>query len=278
MKKLMVTTAFAAVAGLGQLNAQTFEGDVSLSVGNAPLFSTDDDEERIRESGYRLSGWLGMQFGDWRVFGDVNRFRRDIDDEDFDSYAPEGADSIGLHFGRTFGPAYAGAFLGKNRFQGEDADSTNGFLTGDLYGIEGQYDLGNVSLFGQYGRADMVGDGTDTAFTGNFGRIGISATVDKFTLTADFEKGRSPDVFEDSSGWGEYRAIGVAVDYKITDRLIASVSYENMDITANDEDNGTDEYYAIGLRIPFGASTGKRNNLTTTYRPGLAAAWAETLD
>lgn len=278
MKKLIVTTAIAAVAGFGQVNAQTLEGDVSLSLGVAPFFNTDDDEEHIRENGYRLSGWVGMRFDDWRVFGDVNRFRRDIGDEDYSSYGPEGADSIGLHFGRAFGPAYVGAFLGRNRFQGEDADSDNGFVSGKLYGLEGQYDLENVSFFAQAGRADMVGDDGDTEFVGRFARIGVSATVDRLTLTADFEKGNSPDNFEDSGDYGDYRAVGFAVDYRVTDRVIASISYENMDIIANTEDNGTDEFYAVGIRIPFGKADAQRNHLTTTYRPGLAAAWAEALD
>lgn len=208
----------------------------------------------------------------------MNRFRRDIGDQDYSSYAPEGADSFGLHFGRDFGPAYVGAFVGRNRFQGEDASSDNGFVSGGLYGLEGEYTMGSVAFFGQVGKADMVGEEGDTQFVGRFARIGVSASVDKFTFTADFEKGHSPDIFEDSGDYGDYRAIGVAMDYRISDRVIASFSYENMDIIANTEDNGTDEFYAIGIRIPFGASTGKRNNLTTSYRPGLAAAWAEALD
>ena len=51
-----------------------------------------------------------------------------------------------------------------------------------------------------------------------------------------------------------------------------------MDIIANTEDSGFDDFYSIGIRIPLGPEPGKRNNLTTSYRPGLAAAWASTLD
>ena len=275
--RIIVAAALALTAGAAQ--AQDFAGEVSLSFGKAPLFSTDDDEDRFSEPGYLLSGWGGMTFGDWRVFGDINVFNRNIGSQDFDSYAPEGARSIGLHFGRTFGTAYAGAFIGRNQFQSDDTPSGNGYKSGKLYGIEGQYEMGGVTLFAQIGRADMVGDPGDNAFTGGFQRVGVSTSVDKFTLTADYEQGRSPNVFEDGSGdWGEYRTLGATVDYQFSERVIGTLSYRNMDILANTEDNGSDDFYGIGVRIPFGAATGKRNNLTTSYYPGLAAAWASALD
>lgn len=277
MKKLWVIAAAAVVAGNVQAQAQSIEGEVALSFGRAPFLSTDDDDERLSKSGYAISGWAGTTIGDWRVFGDANVYRRDIGTEDFDSYAPEGARSIGLHFGRNFQNAYVGAFLGRNQFQGADASATNGYVWGNLYGIEGQYDMGNVSVFGQIGRAKMVGHAGDSAFIGGFGKIGVSATVDKLVLTAEYEKGRSSNIFEDNTDWGTYGAIGVSVDYQVTDRVIATVGYQKMDITANTEDTGYDEFYSVGIRIPLGTSS-KRNNLTTSYRPGLAAAWAENLD
>lgn len=273
---IVVAGALLLAAGAGQ--AQEFQGEVALSYGNAPFLSTDDDDERLSETAYQLSGWAGVDIGDWRVFGDIGIYRRSIGDQDFDEYAPEGARSIGLHFGRNFGPAYAGAFIGRNEFQSDDTPSGNDYVSGKLYGIEGQYEMGAVSLFAQIGRADMVGDEGDVAFIGGFQRFGVSANVDKFTLTADFEQGHSPDIFEDDTDYGDYRALGVAVDYQVTDRVIGTVSYRTMDIIANTEDSGFDNFYAIGVRIPLGAATGKRNNLTTSYYPGLAAAWASTLD
>lgn len=277
MKKITFAAAILLVAGAAQ--AQEFQGEVALSFGKAPFLSTDDDDERLSESAYQLSGWAGASFGDWKVFGDINVYNRDIGSVDFDSYAPEGARSIGLHFGRSFGAAYVGAFLGRNEFQSDETPSGNDYVSGKLYGIEGQYEMGSATLFAQIGRADMVGDEDDNAFTGGFQRIGVSMSVDQLTLTADLEQGRSPDVFEDGGGdWGEYRALGVAVDYQFSERVIGTMSYRNMDVVANTEDNGFDDFYAIGIRIPLGAATGKRNNLTTSYYPGLAAAWAATLD
>ncbi len=180
--------------------------------------------------------------------------------------------------GRNFGPAYAGAFIGRNKFQSDDTPSGNDYVSGKLYGIEGQYDMGAVSFFAQLGRADMVGDEGDVAFIGGFQRIGVSTTIDKLTLTADLEQGRSKNIFEDEGDWGKYRTLGVDVDYQFSDRIIGTLSYETMDIIANTEDSGFDDNYGIGIRIPLGTSTGKRNNLTTSYGPGLAAAWASTLD
>jgi hypothetical protein len=273
-----IILAGALLLTAGMANSQEFRGEVALSFGNAPFLSTDDDDERLSETAYQLSGWAGVNIGDWAVSGDVSIYNRDIGDEDFADYGPEGARSFGLHFGRSFGTAYAGAFIGRNEFQSDDTPSDNGYVSGQLYGIEGQYDMGAVSLFAQVGRADMVGDEGDVAFIGGFQRIGISASVDKFTLTADLEQGRSPDIFEDNNNWGEYRALGVVVDYQFTDRVIGTLSYRTMDIIANTEDSGFDDFYAIGIRVPLGTSTGKRNNLTTSYNPGLAAAWATTLD
>lgn len=261
--------------------AQGVSGDVELSFGVAPFLSTDDDSERLSEGAYELRASVGTQFGDYSVFGDVSYFNRNIGSEDFDDYAPGKAGALGIHAGRDFRGVYAGAFVGMNMFQGDDASSTNGTVNGTLYGIEALYEMGNVTTFGQLGYADMVGDGTDTAFTGTFARVGVAAEIDRLTFIAEFEGGRSNDVFEDDGDWGEYSSLGVTMEYDISDRVIGTFGYDMMRITANDEDHGTDEYISLGIRIPFGGnseSRAPRNLLTTTYRPGLAAAWAENLD
>lgn len=278
MSRRAIIAAVLAATAAGQVQAQSFEGDVALSFGAAPFMSTDDDDERLSDGGYRISGWAGTSFGDWRLFGDVNVFRRDIGSNDFDDYAPGGARSLGLHFGRNFGTAYVGAFLGRNQFQSDDTPSGNDYVNGDVWGIEGQYVFDNATFFAQYGDAEMIGDLGDNEFNGRFMRFGTSVTMDKLTLTAEFERGKSPDVFEDGGDWGEYRSFGVTADYQVTNRIIATASFESMDITANSEDNGIDDFYAVGIRVPLGDNDGKRNNLTTSYRPGLAAAWASNLD
>jgi hypothetical protein len=183
-----------------------------------------------------------------------------------------------LHFGRNFGAGYAGAFIGRNQFQSFDTPSTNGYGSGRLYGIEGQYVMDGATVFAQLGQAKMIGLPGDEAFIGRFGRIGVSASVDKLTLTADLEKGSSNDMFEDEGDYGDYRSLGVAVDYQFTDRIIGTLTYETMDIVANTEDSGFDDFYGIGIRVPLGTAPAKRNNLTTSYKPGLAAAWASVLD
>lgn len=276
MKKMTVAAMIVLAAGAAR--AQEFQGEVALSFGKAPFLSTDDDDERLSEPGYQLSGWAGASFGDWKVFGDVNVFKRDIGDNDFNSYGPEGARSIGLHFGKSFGTAYVGAFIGRNEFQNDDTPTGNDYVSGKLYGIEGQYEMGGATLFAQLGRADMVGEEGDVAFIGGFQRIGISTTIDQLTLTADVEQGKSSNIFEDDGDYGDYRALGLAVDYQFSPRVIGTVSYRKMDVVANTEDSAIDDFYGIGIRIPLGATAGKRNNLTTSYYPGLAAAWAANLD
>ena len=145
------------------------------------------------------------------------------------------------------------------------------------YGIEAEYRFSNYSVFAQYGRADMVGDVGDTAFDGDFMRVGFNAKIDRLDFVMDYESGRSDDIFEDSGDWGEYRTFGVELDYQVTDRVSAYVAYTDMDFDANDEDFGTDQFVSLGVRVAFGEK-GRRTNLTTTYMPGLAAAWAENLD
>lgn len=272
----MAVAALPAQAGTAK--AQELRGELALSYGTAPSFSTDDDEERLSEMGYQASGWAGVSLENWKVFGDLNIFHRRTGDNDFDSYAPEGARSYGVHFGRKMGQIYAGAFLDRNQFQSEYRESGNYYVSGKLYGLEGQYHIGSTTLFAQLGRAEMVGDEDDVAFIGTFQRIGALMSVDKFTLTADIENGRSPNIFEDDGDYGNYPTVGVSVDYQFSDRFIGILSYRNMDVVANTEDNGFDDFYGVGMRIPLGATAGKRNNLATSYSPGLAAAWASNLD
>lgn len=258
--------------------SSAFSGAIGLKFGQMDFDNSDDSVEEDGLDVVGLNGHLRMDWDAWSVFADVNTIRRDIGDEDFESFAPEGATSYGLHFGRNFGNLYAGAFAGQNRFQGSDSGSTNGYVTGDLYGLEAEYKVTPaIAVFGQIGKADMVGDDGDTAFDGNFYRLGASATFDRFGVALDYEEGTSDDIFEDDGDEGDYRSIGIEGSYLITSNLTATLGYEKMDITANTEDDASESTITIGLSYAFGAQT-SRHNLTTTYKPGLAAAWAETLD
>ncbi|WP_319824599.1 porin [Thalassovita sp.] len=277
-KNLLIACAFTMATFAAAAQAETvFSGDLGFSAG-VNSFSNSDDSEEASESTFSLNGNVRADMGVWAAFADFNYVRRDVPQDDWDDYLPEGASSLGLHFGRHFNDVYAGAFIGKNWFQGDDSSSGDGYVDGTLWGVEAEYMLSpNTALFGQIGMADMVGDDGDSEFDGHFVRIGMAHTVNKLTLAMDYEFGRSPDIFEDSSDWGEYKAFTVSAEYQFKPRLIGTFSLSQMDITANTEDSGDETVVEVGLKIPFGA-TYKRNNLTTTYRPGLAAAWAETLD
>lgn len=274
---LILGMAAACLAGLTAQAETVFSGDIGASIARTDFTNSDDDyEERI--DGYSLTGTLRADFGDWAAFADFAHMRRDTIDDDFYDYAPKGASSLGLHFGRQFNELYAGAFLGKNWFQAYDTPTGNGFASDSLYGVEAEYQFGpNTSLFAQVGMAEMVGDEGDNAFDGRFARLGMATTFNALTLAMDYEFGRSDDIFEDGGDWGEYKAFGIYAEYQFKPMLIGTMSLKQMDITANTEDNADETTVAVGLKIPFGA-TYKRNNLTTTYNPGLAAAWASTLD
>ena len=58
MKKMTVAAMIVLAAGAAR--AQEFQGEVALSFGKAPFLSTDDDDERLSEPGYQLSGWAAQ--------------------------------------------------------------------------------------------------------------------------------------------------------------------------------------------------------------------------
>ena len=256
-----------------------FSGGVGLKFGQMSFEQSDDSVDESDLNVFALNGYLRYDWNAWSVFADVNSVRRDIGDEDFDEFAPEGAMSYGLHAGRTFGSFYAGAFVGQNRFQGDDADVFGDYVSGELYGLETEYRFNEAgAVFAQVGRADMVGDDGDVAFDGNFYRVGASYQFANFGVAVDYEAGNSPDIFEDEGdGGGDYKAYSIEGSYEVRPNLTASFGYERMDITANTEDDGSEDTITLGLAFAFGPKT-DRHNLTTTYKPGLAAAWAETLD
>lgn len=257
--------------------AQTVSGDLALGVGSTRFTNTDDDATGSR-AGLAYSGHLRAQWESWSATIDLNGVNRNTGSDDFDDYIPDSARALGLHLGRDFGTVLVGAFVGLNGFQSDDTAGGNGYRTGHLYGVEGTYALsGTMTLFAQLGRAKMVGDPDDVAFDGTFGRAGLQASFDRVTLILDYEAGRSSDIFEDSGDWGEYAALGLAAEYRFKPDLIGTLDIARTTFTANTEDDGSETTVAIGLRVPFGQAP-SRNLLTTSYRPGLAAAWASTLD
>lgn len=253
-------------------------GDIAVSIGNANFHNTDDSILDESRSAQALSGVVGLDFGDWHGHIDFSIGHRDQNGNDYDSYAPGQYSAAGLHLGRNFSNIYGGAFYGMNRFQAESAITDNGTAMGHLYGVEVEVDLNDqITVYSQLGRADMVGDGSDTAFIGNFTKVGGTYSAGDWSFGASYERGRSDNVFEDSGDWGEYRTLTIGGEYQFHPRLIATATCETAKFVANTEDAASEDIFSIGIRVPFGTQT-KKTNLTTSYNPGLAAAWAEALD
>ncbi len=279
---ILASFAFGAAALFQAMpaNAQAnISGSAGFSIGMMGYTQTDHDEGAI-VGNFAFDGNIGFSLGNWDLMLDVNSISHRDNRGDFDHYAPWGVTSFGLHAGRQIGNAYIGGFVGGNTFQGDDASTTNGYLTGTLWGIEGQVEpasMSGVSLFGQLGRANMVGDAGDTAFIGSFARFGADYDAGNgFGFAVAVEFGRSPNIFEDSGDWGEYRLATIEGRLE-RGNVIYSIGGEMGQFTANTEDFATSNRLFLKATIPFGPKP-KRNLLKTPYGPGLAAAWAETLD
>ena len=266
--------ALPAIAG-----AQTFSGGLEVGYGTMDYGNSDDGESANVDARYGAAH-LDVAFSEWRVTLDANHTGRNtLSDpfDSFDSYAPEDATAYGLHVGRIVGDTYVGGFVGRNRFQGDDASSSNGFVTGSLFGLEAEKALSFGSVFGQLGQANMVGEESDTAFDGVFFRVGATVDAGQFDLVAAYERGTSPSIFEDEDDSGTYSVFEFGVEYPLSNRFVGTLGVEMVEFQANTEDLGSETTIKLGLRVPLG-SDARRNNLKTTYMPGLAAAWAETLD
>jgi hypothetical protein len=265
-------------AALPVENPVQFSAGIGLKVGQLSFEQSDDGEEDDGISSVGLNGFVRMDWNAWSVFADVNSVRRDIGDEDFDDFVPEGATAFGLHAGRNFGNLYAGAFIGRNWFQGDDADQDNGYVSGRLYGLEAEYRFSAVgAVFAQLGDAEMIGEAGDTAFDGRYYRVGGSYSFGKFGVAVDYERGTSKEIFEDEGDEGDYRAYSIEGSYDFGNNLTATLGYQTADYRAYTEEDGSESTVSLGLAIAFGDRS-DRHNLTTSYQPGLAAAWAETLD
>lgn len=283
MRNTLVSTSAVLAFALASpaIADMQWYGEGYLGYGSSSFTNTDDDEAYAARGALSYGGVAGLEYNGFRGYIDAHAINRSVPaGEDFDDYFPEGAAAYGIHLGYEFNPnwgsVYVGGFYGRNRFQGDDASSTNGYVTGDLRGIETEVTFGNTAFFAQFGTAEMVGDVGDTAFDGQFQRVGVAHDFDSFSVIADYERGRSDDIFEDRFDWGEYNAFGLTVEAPVTDWAYGYVTISHAGFIANTEDEGSEDRIEVGLRMNFGEQ--KRTNLTTTYNPGLAAAWAETLD
>lgn len=281
--------AFAATFLLTALSQQTafadpvISGEFGLSAGASILTNADEGGGEVDDEpshSFAVDGSVSVAFSDWIATVDAYAMDRDDKGLDFNDFAPGRFASLGLHLGRDFGPYYVGAFVGRNYFQGVDNENNGRSRHGDIFGIEAAYDVSEtIVAYGHVGDAEMDVDGGDTAFDGMFWRLGAAVEVnDRMDASIEFEGGESDDIFEDPGDSGDYFVVTLAGEYQLSERLIGTVSLSRMSIHANDEESGKDTQIMVGLRVPFGAAQRERGNLSTSYRPGLAAAWAEALD
>lgn len=278
MATSLATLSLIGAGGWGAMAHAEMSGELGISAGGM-RYSQSDDSENNSLLSYGINGHVRFMTGPWEFKLDGSWLQHKDDRGDFDQYAPWGVGSYGIHAGRNFGPGYVGIFGGGNSFQGIDASSINGYVTGTLYGVEARYapsSIAGLTVFGQVGHADMVGESGDTAFNGNFYRVGAQAASGAYAFMLAYEHGRSSNIFEDLGDWGEYDLVTAEGRYK-AGRFIYAVGAEHGVFTANTEDNGSSTRLYAKIIIPFGEAP-KANLLKTPYGPGLAAAWAEVLD
>jgi hypothetical protein len=254
-------------------------GEIGFAAGSSFLTNSDDGVDGESALTFALDGRLSLTGNDWVATLDAYAMDREDGGLDFEQFAPGRIASVGLHLGRDLGPHYLGVFVGQNYFEGRTG-SADSSLDGNLFGIEAAYALSDTILaYGHVGQAKMVVEAGDVAFDGTFWRIGAEVAInERIDGRLEFEGGESPDIFEDGGDSGDYFVVTLAGEYAFSERLIGTVSVSRMEITANSEDAGRDTQVMLGLRVPFGREGRDRGNLSTSYRPGLAAAWAAALD
>lgn len=274
---------FGALVLIAQSVQAQPTGELELGLGISDFAHTDMfivGEEMVEDTltSLGVAASLAANINNWNLGFDINHMQRNLGAGDnFEDQAPEGATAIGFHFGQEFGDTYYGGFIGKNRFQGFDSGSANGYVWGTLFGVEATHKMSFGKIFGQIGRAKMTGEAGDTAFDGEFLRFGVDVDLARGDILASYERGKSGGIFEDLGDSGSYERIEILYEYPINERLIGVIGTDVIHIKANIEDASAVSNWTFGLRLPIGENR-RRNPLRTTYMPGLAAAWAETLD
>lgn len=277
MLRTLLASSIAAIALGSSAHAEGFSGGISGDARFQSVDNTDDNISGDRGVALSFSAYGRYDINNFSVFGDLNSTLQDMNTS-VEEYAGA-AQSAGLHFGYNGESGiYLGAFVGLNRFKADSAKGGYGSDFGRIYGVEGQFEVTDaMTVYGQVGRAKMVGDPGDTAFIGRFSKLGVNYRLGDMTLLGSYETGYSPDIFEDSGDWGRYRVFSMGAERALGNGLIGTVSLNRSTWVANTEDSGGGNSISVGVRMPLGGAT-TRNNLTTSYNPGLAAAWAEALD
>ncbi|WP_372841842.1 hypothetical protein [Phaeovulum sp.] len=272
----MMTSALIATGA----QAQEWQSSAGGGLFVSQRSSTDTDIDGNPFVGTYLTGEIARDFGALRLSIDGRlEFMSDGGEDDVYVTGPLHAGVLGLHLGRDFGKFYGGAFLGAGLFDGYDSDSP---MSGTIGGLEFAVAVNEmISVTGQLGYLNAIGDPTDNEFEGMIARVGVDAQVsDRTLLSFSAENGFSKDCFVDCGDQpGEYFGLTVGAEYALNDRVTLVGSLTSLRIEDYDDpDTGTDTSVFVGARIAFGAAAPSGPRLHTPIMPLRAAGWMEPLD
>lgn len=251
------------------------------------------------EAGVMHTSWTntneddGDAFGAYGEFGlwyAANNFKVGVDgyidglagQQDEDDVV-EGVRVLGGHAGMQFDNFYAGVFGAVGWAPDEYNEE---YVPGYAAGVEAAYDIGEATLFGHVGYADVRVDELDSGFTGVFGDFGIAMNLtDSFGVMVKGSGGYAPENFadEDEDDNGLYAIAEIKAIYMlpVDFPLALTASYElGMWAGPDENDTATTSTVKVGLSIPFGAESPKDalHVLSTPTAPFRMGAWGDKLD
>jgi hypothetical protein len=240
----LVGTGNAAAAPLsvvtleGSYDSTALEGD----------FGTEEDSYTGISASARWSLPIGERFS---VQLDLNHTGNDVDNSDENNYG--GWLSYAAHFSARSDAWLFGAFVGA----GEIDLGSNGDAELTFAGLEGQFYLGNHTLYFQGGSVD---DGEDIALTsGDFARAAWRLFLTKDTRTM-LQWATTRGTLDGSDAEGT--VFGLEIEHKPPSWPVSLfASYERGDYEQPDEgDTAEETVWRVGVRVNFGATTLQEND------------------
>lgn len=280
MKKCtFVTSSLLATFAVAPLAAQDWTSSLETGLFSTSRTSTDSDIVDSPYVGAFLAGQAQRNFGSNRLSFDA-RFEA-MDDKGIDDAYETGplhSGIVGVHFGGNLPNAYVGVFGAVGYFDGAVSDAP---MTGQLFGIEGSYDLSSgTQIYAQLGTMSAIGIPGDNEYEGYVARVGTKHDFsDRFSAGLNVEFGRSADCFVDCGDQpGEFKMATLDATYGLNDRvdIVGSVSYLDV-YDEDDEDTGTETNIYLGARWNFGSHS-ESDALSTPMGGFRAAGWMEPLD
>ncbi|MDQ2065816.1 hypothetical protein Q9295_05495 [Xinfangfangia sp. CPCC 101601] len=259
------------------VQAQDWASSVETGFFATDRFSDDTDIGEAPFYGVYIAADTTRDFGALKFSLDARlELMSDKGIDDVYQTGPLHTGVIGAHLGRQLGATYLGGYAAFGLFDGYDSEDP---MKGYTIGVEAEHQLvSGISLFGQVGYAEAIGDEYDNEFKGTSARIGVAGDLNSavsYQLAAEYAY--SADCFEDCGDqWGRYTAVSLEVSYDLSEKMELVGVARHAKITANRENKAEETNLYVGVRIPFGAT--KRNNLTTPMGAFQGAGWMQPLD